>query len=398
MLFRRQPRGKNLLNCMNWHAQWDWHPKGHWEYGDMKHSAQSNGGTINRRELMKLMGLGLTAAVLPCGMLAGARPVMAQGGEAASAMGDIITKTIDSTGERVPAIGMGSYLVFDTIPGDDRSHIREVIKRFYEGGGRVIDTSPLYGSGEISVGDFATAMSINDQLFIANKVWSTGDYLFDDSHAERSFEESRRRLWRRQFDVMQVHSLTNVAVIFPILQAWKKEGHVRYVGITHHEPPYFDLLADWITKGKPDFVQVHYSIFNRLAEKRILPAAADAGAAVLVNMPFEKARLFKLVEGHPLPDFAEEFGAENWAQFFLKWIISHPAVTVAIPATSNPDHASENIGALRGSLPDADMRERMVRHMESIPGFATLDQAPRYPGKKYEGLIARARANLKSRT
>ena len=363
----------------------------------MKHLAQRNGGTISRRELMKLMGVGLAATALPGGVLAGAQPAIAQGGEAESAAGDIITKTIGSTGERVPAIGMGSYLVFDTIPGDERGHIREVIKRFYEGGGRVIDTSPLYGTGEISVGDFATAMGINDELFIANKVWSTGEYLFDDSHAERSLEESRRRLWRRQFDVMQVHSLTNVAVIFPILQAWKKEGHIRYVGITHHEPPYFDLLADWIAKGKPDFVQVHYSIFNRLAEDRILPAAADVGAAVLINMPFEKARLFKLVEKHPLPDFAKEFGAQNWAQFFLKWIISHPAVTAAIPATSNPDHASENIGALRGPLPDAEMRKRMVRHMESIPGFADLDRAPRYPGKNYNGLIARARANLKAR-
>jgi diketogulonate reductase-like aldo/keto reductase len=194
---------------------------------------------------------------------------------------------------------------------------------------------------------------------------------------------------------MQVHSLTNVAVIFPILEAWKKEGQIRYVGITHHEPPYFGLLGDWIVKGRPDFVQVHYSIFNRLAEERILPAAADIGAAVLVNMPFEKARLFKLVEGQKLPDFAQEFGAENWAQFFLKWIISHPAVTAAIPATSNPDHASENIGALRGPLPDQKMRERMVKHMETIPGFADLDKAPRYPGKNYRGLIARARAKLK---
>jgi diketogulonate reductase-like aldo/keto reductase len=331
-------------------------------------------------------------------MFAGARLAAAQPGDVVPAAGDIVMKTIGSTGEQVPAVGMGSYLVFDTIPGDDRRHLREVIKRFYDGGGRVIDTSPLYGTGEISVGDFATALGITDELFIANKIWSTGDYLFDDSHAVRSLEESRRRLWRQQIDVMQVHSLTNVAVILPILKAWKKEGHIRYVGITHHEPAYFGLLGDWIVRGKPDFVQVHYSIFNRLAEERILPAAADVGAAVLVNMPFEKARLFKLVEGHKLPDFAKEFGAENWAQFFLKWIISHPAVTAAIPATSNPDHASENIGALRGPLPSQKMRERMVKHMETIPGFADLDKAPHYPGKNYSGVIAKARANVKSRS
>lgn len=364
----------------------------------MKNLNQTLGAAVCRRDVIKMMGLGLAAAALPVGMLAGTREATAMPGVAEQAAGEIIMKTIGSTGERVPAVGMGSYLVFDTIPGDDRENLREVMKRFYDGGGRVIDTSPLYGSGEISVGDFATALGINDKLFIANKIWSTGDYLFDDSHAVRSLEESRRRLWRQQFDVMQVHSLTNVAVILPILKAWKNEGHIKYVGITHHEPPYFGLLGEWIVKGKPDFVQVHYSIFNRLAEERILPAAADVGAAVLVNMPFEKARLLKLVEGHKLPDFAKEIGAENWAQFFLKWIIAHPAVTAAIPATSNPDHASENIGAVRGALPDQKMRERMVKHMETIPGFASLDKAPRYPGKTYSGLISRARTKVKSRS
>jgi diketogulonate reductase-like aldo/keto reductase len=367
------------------------------ERGKMKDDGYKFSAAATRRDVVKGMGLGLAAAAtLPADMLSSANPVQAQSAAGAASVGDIIMKTIPSTGQTVPGVGMGSYLVFDAHPGDDRSHLRNVLKRFHDGGGRVVDTSPLYGTGEISVGDFATAHGISDELFIANKVWSTGDYLFDDSHALRSLERSKRRLWRKQFDVMQVHSLTNVAVIFSILKAWKKEGHIKYVGITHHEPPYFELLADWIEKGKPDFVQVHYSIFNRLAEERILPVAADAGAAVLVNMPFEKARLFKLIEGQKLPDFAEEFGAENWAQFFLKWIMSHPAVTAPIPATSNPDHAAENIGALKGPLPDEKMRERMYKHMEMIPGFATLDKAPRYPGKKYPGIIAAARTKVRN--
>jgi diketogulonate reductase-like aldo/keto reductase len=201
-----------------------------------------------------------------------------------------------------------------------------------------------------------------------------------------------QRLWRDKIDVMQVHSLVNVDQIVPILRGWKQEGLVRYVGVTHHELPYFGPLADWVERGNLDFVQVHYSIHTRLAEERILPAAADRGVAVLVNMPFEKARLFKVVEGRPLPDFAKEIGASNWAQYFLKWIISHPAVTCAIPATTNPDHESENIGALRGPLPDREMRVRMVRHMESIPGFDRLADMPPYPGKTFNGVIRRAQS------
>lgn len=304
----------------------------------------------------------------------------------------IITKTIPRTNEALPAIGLGTYQTFDVIPGDPRDNIREVMRRFWEGGGRIVDTSPLYGTGEISVGDFATALGINRELFIANKIWSTGKYLADDSHALASLEQSMQRLWRNKIDVLQVHSLVNVAQIVPIIRGWKQEGLVRYVGVTHHQLAYFGLLADWIERGNLDFVQVHYSIHTRLAEERILPAAADRGVAVLVNMPFEKARLFKVVEGHPLPDFAKEIGASNWAQFFLKWIISHPAVTCAIPATTNPDHETENIGALRGPLPDREMRTRMVRHMETIPGFDRLADMPPYPGKTFNGIIRRAQS------
>ncbi|MEW6721139.1 MAG: aldo/keto reductase, partial [Thermodesulfobacteriota bacterium] len=284
----------------------------------------------------------------------------------------VIAKTVPRTGESVPAVGLGTYLTFDAIPGEPRDNIREVLRRFREGGGRVVDTSPLYGTGEISVGDFATALGIADELFVADKIWSTGKFLGDDSHAQESLDQSMQRLWRAKLDLLQVHSLVNVEQIVPVLRRWKREGIVRYIGVTHHELPYFGPLGDWVERGELDFVQVHYSIHTRMAEERILPAAADRGMGVLVNMPFEKARLFKIVEGRPLPDFAREIGAENWAQFFLKWVVSHPAVTCALPATSNPDHETENIGALRGPLPDREMRARMVKHMETIPGFDRL--------------------------
>jgi diketogulonate reductase-like aldo/keto reductase len=205
-------------------------------------------------------------------------------------------------------------------------------------------------------------------------------------------------LWRDRIDLMQCHSLVNVDVIVPLLRAWKKEGRNRYIGVTHHEPAYFGALARWVEQGDVDVVQVHYSIHTRMAEDRILRAAADHGTAVLVSMPLEKARLHKIVAGRPLPDFARELGIDTWAQFFLKWVISYPAVTCAIPATANPEHLSENVAAVRGPLPDHDTRVRMVRYIETIPGFEKLDEMPWYPEKRYPGVIGRAQRELRSRT
>jgi len=335
-----------------------------------------------RRDFIKTAVIGAAAGSLSVG------PFATAGAQAVAS--DIITRKVPKTGEILPAIGLGTYLTFDLLPGKPRDNLREVFKRFYDGGGRVVDTSPLYGTGEISVGDFAASLGITDRLFIANKIWSTGEFLADDSHAQRSLDQSQQRLWREKLDVLQVHSLVNVGEILPMLQNWKRQGRVRYVGVTHHELPYFPALAQVVERGAVDFVQVHYSIQTRLAEERILPAALDKGIAVLVNMPFEKARLFKLVQGRPLPDFAKELGITNWAQYFLKWVVAHPAVTAAIPATSNPEHQTENISALRGPLPDREMRTRMVKHMETIPGFDKLHETPPYPGKAYDGIIRRS--------
>jgi diketogulonate reductase-like aldo/keto reductase len=301
-----------------------------------------------------------------------------------------IMKAAPRLRESLPAIGLGTFLAFDRVPGEPREDLEAVMRQFWDAGGRVVDTSPLYGMGEVNVGDLAARLGIGDQLFVTNKIWSTGEYLGDRSHAQRSLEISLQRLWRKQIDVMMCHSLVNAGTVVPLLKAWRQEGRIRYAGVSHHELPYFAELADWVERGDLDVVQAHYSIAAREAEQRILPAAAERGMAVMVNMPFEKGRLFELVKGRALPDFAREIGVQSWGQYFLKWIIGHPAITCALPATANPRHAADNMGALRGPLPDQAMRARMLRHMESIPGFGGVSRTAPYPGRKYPGVIERA--------
>ncbi|HEY8369175.1 MAG TPA: aldo/keto reductase [Thermodesulfobacteriota bacterium] len=362
----------------------------------MRDRRQESAGRTSRRAFVTgVLGFGLAATA---GAASGAFLPGGARARAAEASGAILTRRVPRTNEALPVVGLGTFLTFDLLPGQRRDHLLEVLRRFWEAGGRVVDTSPLYGMAEVTVGDFATSLGLNDRMFVANKIWATGEYLADESHARQSLDRSRQRLWRERIDLMQCHSLVNVDVIVPILKAWKKEGRIRYLGVTHHEPAYFGPLADWVERGDLDFVQVHYSIHTRAAEERILPAAADRGTAVLVNMPFEKARLFRVVEGRPLPDFAREIGVENWAQFFLKWVVSHPAVTCVLPATSNPDHLLENVGALTGPLPDREMRARMVRYMETLPGFDRVGEMPWYPGKRYAGVIARAQRELRARS
>ncbi len=334
----------------------------------------------SRRNALKALGLG-TAALAAPGLL--------RSGPALAIPADLAMKPIPRTGEKVPAIGLGTHMTFDVKPGKPREHLREVMKIFFDGGGRVIDTSPLYGLAEVSIGDFATALGITGQLFMADKIWVTGEWLGDDSHAQQQLRRSMERLWRDQIDLMQVHSLVNARTVIRAMQDWKNDGQIRYIGASHHLPSYYHLMAPWVEKGTLDFAQVRYSLATREAEERILPAALDTGTAVMVNMPFEKARLFKIVKGRPLPDFASEIGCETWAQFFLKWIISHPAVTCAIPATTNPKHQADNIGALNGPLPDQEMRSRMLKHMQAIPEFDKVAKMPAYPGKTFDGVVKR---------
>lgn len=340
---------------------------------------------MSRRNLIAGIGAGMIAASLPA-------RVAAHG-----SMPNPLMRQIPSTGERVPAIGLGTFMTFDTIPGQHRAHLGEVLRAYWDGGARLVDTSPLYGTGEITVGDYANAFGIADQLFIANKLWATGDFLADESHLLRSLTTSQQRLWRERIDLMQCHSLVNVDVVLPYLRAWKREGRIRYLGVTHHENTYHPALMSWIERGGIDFVQVNYSIFNRAAEERLLPLAQQRGIGVLVNMPFEKARLFAAVEGREVPAFARDAGITTWAAYFLKWVLANPAVTAVLPSTSDPAHARENIAALRGPLPEPDLRRRMLDHMATISAFARIASQPWYPGKTYPGIINRAQAELRER-
>ncbi|TDR94660.1 aldo/keto reductase [Enterovirga rhinocerotis] len=310
-----------------------------------------------------------------------------------------ITRQIPRTGQSLTALGLGTFLTFDLLPGASRQQIQDVFRLYVAGGGRVVDTSPLYGSAEASVGAFLSQAPADAQMFLANKIWATGEYLGDVGPATDSLEQSKLRTWRSPIDLMQCHSIVNAPVVIPLLQAWKKEGQIRLVGVTHHETAAHEQLAQIVGKGDVDMVQVNYSIFDRHAEQRLLPLAADRGVGVLVNLPLEKARLMKVVEGHRLPGFASEFGATSWAQFFLKWAMAHPAVTSVLCGTSDPDHVVDNLMAMHGPLPDAAMRRRMVAHMETIPGFGTIASMPWYPGKdrQYQGLIKTAQARARAR-
>lgn len=352
--------------------------------------------TINRRGFLGTMGAAATGLALALSDTSKASAqTAATTSDSPSSNAQVVTRTLPRTGEQVTVLGLGTFLTFDLKPGDRRDTLRQVFERYVAAGGRVVDTSPLYGSAEIAVGQFMGEFEGSDEMFLANKVWATGDYLGDESHAEESFRQSRMRTWRDTINLMQCHSITNAPVIIPLMKAWKQEGLIRHVGVTHHESAAQDQLLAIVERDDVDFIQTNYSIFNRDAERRLLPAAADKGVGVLINLPLEKARLMKVVEGQPLPGFAEEFGATSWAQFFLKWVMAHPAVTSVLCGTSNPDHMSDNVQAMTGPLPDERMRARMVAHMETVPGFGAIGSMPWYPGKQdmYRGLIREAQAN-----
>lgn len=347
-----------------------------------------NSSPSDRRSFLKYAGLGVAACASPASFLFPSSSAAAQTAAPTPApTGPAIMRPIPKTGEMIPAIGLGTFETFDVTPGEPRDHVREVIRLFHAAGGRVIDTSPLYGMAEVNVGDFLTELGIGGDIFVTNKTWTTGDYLSDNSHSERQLAQSRERLWRRQIDVLQVHSLENHDQVRHWLAQKKAAGDVRYIGVTQWSPEYYDTMERLVNTGTLDFVQLAYTIHTRAAERRLLDACVANGVAVQVNIPFEKARLFTPVAQTPLPDFVRELGIRTWAQYFLKWIISHPAVTNVVPATSQPAHLTDNMGALYGDLPDARMRERMASHYAGLPGVAEALRQPPYPGKTYGGVV-----------
>lgn len=275
---------------------------------------------------------------------------------------DVIRRRIPATGEAIPVAGMGTYRTFDIDVGNPQTRERmlQVLRRFVDGGGRVIDSSPMYGRAESAVGELAGELGVTDTLWMATKVWTRGQ----DSGVDQ-MEQSLERMGVATMDLMQVHNLLDFETHLATLKAWKDEGRVRYIGATHYVASRHDDLARLIEKYPLDFLQFNYNVTERNAEQRLLPACADNGVATLINEPFEQGRLFSRVKGRALPDWAGEIGASSWAQLFLKFLIGHPAVTAVIPATSDPEHAAENVAASRGVVPDEAIRKRIRQAVEA---------------------------------
>jgi diketogulonate reductase-like aldo/keto reductase len=268
----------------------------------------------------------------------------------------ILERRIPSSGETIPAIGLGTWRTFDVGRGaDERAPLTEVLRRFVELGGRVVDSSPMYGAAESVVGDLAGELGVGDRLFLATKVWTSGRQA-----GVAQMEESRRRLRARRVDLMQIHNLVDWRTHLRTLREDTQAGHIRYLGVTHYTAGAYDELERVLRSETLDFVQVNYSLGERDAERRILPLAHERGIAVLVNRPFSEGGLFRRMGGQPLPAWAAEIGCESWAQIFLKWVLAHPAVTCAIPATSRPQHVVDNMKAGLGALPDTAMRARIA--------------------------------------
>jgi diketogulonate reductase-like aldo/keto reductase len=274
---------------------------------------------------------------------------------APTAANERIARAIPSSGERIPAIGLGTYQSFDiTADEPELAKAREVLGAFVADGGGLIDSSPMYGAAEAVVGQLSSALADAGKLFVATKVWTSGR-----ANGISQMEASFSKLRIKRIDLMQVHNLQDTATHLATLAAWRKEGRVRYLGVTHYHSGAYGELEAAIKRHKPDFVQLNYSIAEREAEQRILPFAKDNGVAVVINRPFAQGALFSKVRGQAMPDWAKPFAGDSWAQFFLKFIVSHQAVTCAIPATRNVKHLRDNLQAMRGRLPDAGELSKM---------------------------------------
>jgi diketogulonate reductase-like aldo/keto reductase len=273
-----------------------------------------------------------------------------------------ILRTIPSSGEKIAAMGLGSWITFNV--GDDqvlRDECADVIAAFFAGGGRVIDSSPMYGSSQPVIGYGLEKLGRPQALFSADKVWTSSG-----ENGPAQIEQSRQFWGVPRFDLVQVHNLLSWEAHLETLFAMKAEGKLRYVGISTSEGRRHDLFEEIMRKHPLDFMQLTYNIIDREAEARLLPLAVERGIAVIVNRPFQQGELTQLLEGEKLPAWASEIGAASWAQFILKFILAHPAVTVIIPATSRVDHVRENIAAASGPLPDEAMREKMSAYVQAF--------------------------------
>lgn len=262
------------------------------------------------------------------------------------------TKAIPSSGERLPVIGMGTWQTFDV---RSSKPLEEILSRFVALGGKVVDSSPMYGRAERVLGDLTASLGLREKLFIATKVWTSGQ-----TAGLRQMTESMRLLRSKTIDLMQVHNLVDVATHLKTLRQWKEQGRIRYIGITHYHAGAHDEVERIVRREPLDFLQINYSLLEREADRRLLPLARERGLAVIANRPFAEGALFRRVRGRTLPDWAREIDCASWAQIFLKWIVSHPAITCAIPATSKLSHLEDNMQAGYGRMPDEQMRRRIA--------------------------------------
>lgn len=270
----------------------------------------------------------------------------------------MLQRAIPSSGEKLAVIGLGTWQVFDVDLSNQqlRAQLEQVLRLFFKMGGQLIDSSPMYGRSEQVIGDLLAGIGEHNGVFLATKVWTHGK-----EAGIESMEGSLARLRTKRIDLMQVHNLVDVETHLATLREWKQQGRVRYIGITHYNSSAYAEVERVLRRERVDFLQINYSLGEREAEQRILPLAQERGVAVIVNRPFGGGDLFARLRGKPLPDFAREFDCTSWAQFMLKWIVAHPAVTCAIPATNNPAHLEDNMRAGAGRLPDAKMREQMLQ-------------------------------------
>src|SRR6266436_5237920 len=303
-----------------------------------------NMNSMTRRAAARLIG-GTTASLL--------LPISASRAQLANKSLTVLTRAIPSSSEKLPVIGLGTWRTFDVdLRADNRKQLAEVLSLFVKLGGRVIDSSPMYGWSEQVIGELATQLGLHEKLFLATKVWTRGKQA-----GIESMERSLARLQTKRIDLMQVHNLADATTQLATMRDWKAQGRFRYIGVTHYESGAFSEVEKVLRSEKLDFLQINYSIMEREAEKKILPLAQECGVAVIINRPFGGGDLFARVRAKALPDWAAEFDCRSWAQFFLKWIVAHPAVTCVIPATNNPRHMEDNMAAGFGRLPDTKMRQ-----------------------------------------
>jgi diketogulonate reductase-like aldo/keto reductase len=274
----------------------------------------------------------------------------------------MLMRAIPSSGEKLPVIGLGTWRTFDVdLTSSTRKPLEEVLSLMVKLGGRVIDSSPMYGRAEGVIGELTSGLGIRDKLFLATKVWTRGK-----ENGIKSMERSMTLLRTKRIDLMQVHNLLDVQTHLATLRQWKEQGQIRYLGVTHYDSSALPQIENILKTEELDFLQINYSLMEREAEQRVLPLAQERGVAVIVNRPFGAGDLFDKVRSKPLPDWTGDFDCRSWAQFFLKWIVANPAVTCAIPATGKPQHLQDNMQGGSGRLPDPNTRRRMVELVASL--------------------------------